>query len=88
VRSGDAVFLRDYVGNFLRANGTDDLSEWHERGPWQRFIIEKASGDGQVCAGDAVFLKAHTGKYVDVDGTGVHARWPNQGSRQRFVVEV
>jgi len=63
-------------------------AKWTHKGSWERFLLERDAGPGEVRSGDIVLLKGWKGKRLTVMGRHLHARWAHAGSWQRFVIET
>jgi len=97
IQSGDSVLLRvGRTGHRVTAQQDGTVhAKWSHAGTWQRFVIEREAGSGDVESGDAVFLTAWTGMQVSVGDyeagelvrTAVHAKWGHKGTWQKLTIE-
>jgi len=97
IQSGDSVLLRvARTGHRVTAQQDGQVhAKWSHAGTWQRFVIEREAGSGDVESGDAVFLTAWTGMHISVGNyeagelmrTAVHAKWGHKGTWQKLTIE-
>mmetsp|Transcript_9427 Transcript_9427/g.25597 ORF Transcript_9427/g.25597 Transcript_9427/m.25597 type:complete len:549 (-) Transcript_9427:187-1833(-) len=97
IQSGDTVLFQvARSGHRLTAQEDGTVhAKWDHDGTWQRFVIEKEVGSGDIQSGDAVFLTAWTGKLLTVgdyksgelDRTALHAKWDHKGDWQKLTIE-
>jgi len=90
LRHGDGVYLTTPRRNH-RITAQEDgrvHASWNHRGSWQRFVLERADGAGEVVSGDVVLLRAWTGKRLTLQDMEVHAKWDHEGGWQKFVIEA
>jgi len=97
IQSGDSVLLRvARTGHRVTAQQDGTVhAQWSHAGTWQRFVIEREAGSGDVESGDVVFLTAWTGMLISVGDyesgelmrTAVHAKWGHKGSWQKLTIE-
>jgi len=67
VSSGDEILLRTYKGNRVTSNRSEVHAKWNHRGDWERFIIQRVAGNGQIQSGDYVSFRSHWGSYLKVE---------------------
>mmetsp|Transcript_51927 Transcript_51927/g.131257 ORF Transcript_51927/g.131257 Transcript_51927/m.131257 type:complete len:285 (-) Transcript_51927:68-922(-) len=61
-------------------------ARWNHSGSWERLLLERENGFGELRSGDAIFLTGWIGKRLTIEGTLADAKWDVKGDRQRLVI--